>query len=93
MKGNFADVTIVFVFLLKGLECCSDSAISFHYVKPEQMYLLDYLIYQLKPFGLQSDNRPVTPEPPPDVDLTATPWFVTDQQEGNATAGQIIASS
>ncbi|KAG5666439.1 hypothetical protein PVAND_014467 [Polypedilum vanderplanki] len=33
------------------LECFSESAISFHYIKPIQMYLLEYFIYNLKIFG------------------------------------------
>ena len=42
------------------------------------MHLLDYLIYQLRPFGLP-DLRPVTPEPPPDLELTASPWFAPNE--------------
>jgi hypothetical protein len=39
------------------------------------MYIYDYLIYQLRPYGIPADQRPAIPEPPPDLNLTALPWF------------------
>ena len=52
------------------------------------MYLLEYLIYKLRPYGLEPEDRPATAEPPPDLDLTETPWFITEKPlEGNSAGG------
>ena len=31
-----------------GKDCCSDHSISFHYISNKEMYIMDYLIYDLK---------------------------------------------
>lgn len=45
--------------MFQGLDCCSDNAISFHYVSPNQMYVLDYLIYHLRPYGIVAHSQPL----------------------------------
>lgn len=59
----------------EGLECCSDTAISFHYISPGMMYVMEYLIYHLRPYGIDHmvhqhpgmfhDLRPAVNNPKP----------------------------
>ncbi|KAJ2948900.1 hypothetical protein O0L34_g5832 [Tuta absoluta] len=42
-----------------GMDCCSDYAISFHYVSPRDMYALEYLIYRIRVFGIQKNDVPI----------------------------------
>ncbi|KAL5277677.1 C1GALT1.2 family protein [Megaselia abdita] len=39
-----------------GKNCCSSRTISFHYVTPEAMHIMDFLIYELNPFGFKHDE-------------------------------------
>ena len=58
------------------------------------MYLLEYLIYKLRPYGLEPEDRSATAEPPPDLDLTETPWFITEKPlEGNSAGGGDMTQS
>ncbi|CAL8127789.1 unnamed protein product [Orchesella dallaii] len=42
----------------EGTNCCSNTAVSFHYISPKMMYAIEYLLYSLKPF-LRTGNQTV----------------------------------
>ena len=40
-------------FKFQGISSMSDYAIGFHYVSPTIMYLLEYVVYHLRPYGVK----------------------------------------
>ena len=47
-----------------SMDCCSESVAGLHYITPKEMYLIDYLIYHVNPYGIEQHNDKIPPKLP-----------------------------
>ena len=45
-----------------NIDCCSDTVAQIHYVLPKEMHMLEYLAYQVHPFGLEKNITETLPQ-------------------------------
>uniref|UniRef100_A0A336LWT3 N-acetylgalactosaminide beta-1,3-galactosyltransferase n=1 Tax=Culicoides sonorensis TaxID=179676 RepID=A0A336LWT3_CULSO len=55
--GNFWFYDVYPYTYRHGFDCCSNEAITFHYVTPAKMYLYDMLLYKIWPYGVTYEQK------------------------------------
>jgi glycoprotein-N-acetylgalactosamine 3-beta-galactosyltransferase len=45
----------IYYELKDGINYCSDTVVSFHYIPPKKLYELEYLIYHARPYGITTN--------------------------------------
>ncbi|XP_068230793.1 glycoprotein-N-acetylgalactosamine 3-beta-galactosyltransferase 1-like [Palaemon carinicauda] len=67
-----------------GLNCCSDTPVSFHYVDKKEMYLMEYLLYHARPYGINHRDPFPAPLPP---DEKSIPKPILDKHKTSVSQG------
>lgn len=45
-----------------NISCCSDTSVEYHYIDPHEMYVIEYLIYDVQPFGINDHFNETLPQ-------------------------------
>ncbi|RVE70527.1 hypothetical protein OJAV_G00065350 [Oryzias javanicus] len=72
--------------IVEGPQCCSDLAVSFHYVDATLMYALEYYTYYLRGYGYVPRYRPsVSVAPPQTAVTTGLVQELTDREKHSSS--------
>ncbi|KAK3893063.1 hypothetical protein Pcinc_003109 [Petrolisthes cinctipes] len=77
-----------------GLDCCSDTAVTFHYVDTHKLYELEYLLYHLRPYGIVHQDPFPAPLPPDTNSIPSRVSYSDNYKPYNLkTLGSVITNT